>query len=214
MQSLKPQSDTNVIADTQTILADVKAGKPVIIVDAPERENEGDLVIAAEKVTPEIINFMIREGGGFVCLPMAKEIADRLEISLQDRRNVGPLQAPFTTSIEAVNGITTGVSVEDRCKTIKDAINPNATPNDIATPGHIFPLLAQEGGVLDRAGHTEASVDLAKLAGFQAAGVLCEIMNEDGSMARLPELTLFAHKHGLNIGTIADLAAYRKKHSL
>lgn len=208
--ALKTMDTESSISSIEDIIADVKIGKPVIIIDDETRENEGDLIVAAEMITPKAINFMIREGGGFVCLPMAKEIAQRLNLNLQERRNVGEFQAPFTTSIEAAHGVTTGVSVDDRFTTIKAAINPDASPDDISTPGHIFPLLAQDGGVLTRRGHTEASVDLARLAGFSPAGVLCEIMNEDGSMARLPDLEIYAKKHDLKIGTIEDLAKYKE----
>lgn len=198
------------ISSIRAVIEDIRAGKPVIIVDDEDRENEGDLIIAAERVTEDWVAFMIRQCGGFVCLPISGDIADRLNLELQPRRNMLPLQAPFTVSIEAKSGVSTGVSAADRVKTIRDAINPATGPDDISTPGHIFPLRAQEGGVMDRAGHTEAAVDLARLAGLTPAGVLCEIMNDDGTMARLSDLIPFAAKHGLKIGTIADLIRYRR----
>lgn len=206
------EQEETVLSSIEEILVDVRAGKPVIMIDDERRENEGDLIVAADKITPQIINFMIRECGGFVCLQICSEIMQRLELKIQERRNVDDIQAPFTVSIEAAQGVTTGVSVDDRYVTIKTAVNPDASANDIATPGHIFPLLARDGGVLERKGHTEATADLSELAGFTRAGVLCEVMNEDGSMARLPELTVFAKKHGLKIGSIEDLITYRKNH--
>lgn len=203
--------DQAVLSSIEEILADVRAGKPVIIVDDEDRENEGDLVIAAEMATAENINFMARDGRGLICLPMEEAMVDRLGLHLMGRGNNTRHCTAFTVSIEAKEGVTTGISAADRAKTIQTAINPQSGPGDIATPGHVFPLIAREGGVLVRAGHTEASVDLARMAGFSGAGVICEIMNDDGTMARLPDLVAFAQKHHLKIGTIADLIAYRRR---
>ncbi|MCB1783370.1 MAG: 3,4-dihydroxy-2-butanone-4-phosphate synthase [Alphaproteobacteria bacterium] len=198
-------------APIEDILADVRVGKAVIIVDDENRENEGDLIVAAEKATAENINFMAREGRGLICLPMEEAMTKRLGLELMGRGDNSRHRTAFTVSIEAKEGVTTGISAADRAHTIKTAINPETGPGDIATPGHVFPLIAREGGVLVRAGHTEASVDLAKMAGFSGAGVICEIMNDDGTMARLPDLVKFADKHGLKLGSIADLIAYRRR---
>lgn len=203
--------DRIVLSPIEDILADMKAGKPVVIVDDEDRENEGDLIIAAEKATPENINFMAKEGRGLICLPMERQMVERLGLELMGRGNNKHHRTAFTVSIEAQEGVTTGISAADRAHTIKTAIDPKAGPDDIATPGHVFPLLARDGGVLVRAGHTEAAVDLAKMAGFSGAGVICEIMNEDGSMARLDDLVDYSQKHGLKIGSIADLIAYRRR---
>ncbi len=196
-------------------LEDLKQGKMIIVVDDEDRENEGDLVLAAEKVTPEAINFMAKHGRGLICLAITQEIADRLQLPLQPRRGMDPFGTAFTVSIEARYGVTTGISAYDRAHTIKVAIDDNSGPQDIVTPGHVFPIIARKGGVLVRAGHTEAAVDLARLAGLKPAGVICEIMKDDGTMARLPDLEKFAKQHGLKIITIKDLIAYRiKKESL
>lgn len=203
-------SAQNCIAEIDDIIADVKAGKPVIFVDDMSRENEGDIVIAAEMITPELINFMIRECGGFICLAIESDTMDRLGLELMPRRNLIDNQAHFTVSIEARYGVDTGVSAKDRCTTILTAIDDTKGADDICTPGHVFPLLAQPQGVLEREGHTEASVDCAKLAGLKGAAVICEIMNKDGTMARLDDLQLFAAAHNLKIGTIEDLVAYRR----
>lgn len=207
----KSETSDSALSSIEEIIADVKAGKPVIIVDDEDRENEGDLVIAAEKATAETINLMARDGRGLICLPMERPMVERLGLELMGRGNNTRHKTAFTVSIEAKEGITTGISAADRAQTIKVAIDPESTADDIATPGHVFPLLARDGGVLVRAGHTEASVDLAKLAGFSGAGVICEIMNDDGTMARLPDLIGFAQTHGFKIGTIADLIAYRRR---
>lgn len=199
------------IAKIEEVLEDVKAGKMVIIVDDEDRENEGDLMIAAEKVTPEAINFMARNACGLICLSITQEMAKRLDLPLMVRDNTSPYQTAFTVSIEAKEGVTTGISAYDRARTIKVAIDDKTKPEDLARPGHVFPLIAREGGVLVRVGHTEASVDLARLAGLKPAGVICEIMKEDGTMARLPDLEVFAEKHGLKIVTIADIIKYRMK---
>lgn len=205
------QDDQTCLSSIDDILADIKAGKPVIIVDDEDRENEGDLVIAAAMASAENINFMAKEGRGLICLPMEERMVDQLGLQLMGRGNNSRHRTAFTVSIEAKEGVTTGISAADRAHTIQTAIKADASPNDIATPGHIFPLMAREGGVLVRAGHTEAAVDLAKLAGFSGSGVICEIMNDDGTMARLPDLVRFAQFHGLKIGTIADLISYRRR---
>lgn len=203
--------DQAALSSIEDIVADIRLGKPVIIVDDEDRENEGDLVIAAEMATPENINFMAKDGRGLICLPMEAAMVDRLGLEQMGRGDNTHHRTAFTVSIEAKEGVTTGISAADRAHTIKVAIDPDTHPNDIATPGHVFPLRAREGGVLVRAGHTEAAVDLAKMAGFSGAGVICEIMNDDGTMARLPDLVSFGQKHGLKIGTIADLIAYRRQ---
>ncbi len=193
----------------EEILADLAEGKMVIIMDDEDRENEGDLVMAADKVTPEAINFMAKHGRGLICLPMTEERANRLKLYPQSVNNSARFSTNFTVSIEAAEGVTTGISAADRAQTIKAAIAADAKPEDVVQPGHVFPIIAQPGGVLTRAGHTEASCDLAKLAGFSPAGVIVEILNDDGTMARRPDLEVFAKNHGLKIGTIADLIEYR-----
>ena len=203
--------DQAVLSSIEEIIEDVRAGKPVILVDDEDRENEGDLIIAAEKACAETINFMAREGRGLICLPMEAAMIDRLELAPMGRGDNTHHKTAFTVSIEAKEGVTTGISAADRAHTIQTAIDPETGPEDIATPGHVFPLRARDGGVLVRAGHTEAAVDLARMAGFSGAGVICEIMNDDGSMARLPDLVSYAQKHELKIGTIADLIAYRRQ---
>ncbi len=204
------EDDQNVLSSIDEIIEDMRNGKPVIIVDDEDRENEGDLVIAAQMATPENINFMAKDGRGLICLPMEEEMVDRLGLHLMGRGNNSQHRTAFTVSIEAKEGVTTGISAADRAKTIQTAINPSNGQEAIATPGHVFPLMAREGGVLVRAGHTEAAVDLSKMAGFSGAGVICEIMNDDGTMARLDDLIGFAQLHNLKIGTIADLIAYRR----
>jgi len=194
-------------------IEDILNGKMVIVVDDPDRENEGDLVCAAEKVTPEIINFMAKEGRGLICLSMLPERLKELDIQLMTTNNTDPKGTAFCVSIDAhpKYGITTGISAYERATTVKLAVSPEAKPQDFVRPGHVFPLMAKKGGVLERTGHTEASVDLARLAGLYPAGVICEIMKEDGTMARLPDLMEFAKKHNLKIITIADLVKYRLK---
>lgn len=194
----------------QDVLEDVKKGRMVILVDDEARENEGDLFIPAACVDAAVINFMATHGRGLICLPLAGEIVDRLGLPQMVCENQSSYQTAFTISIGAAKGITTGISAADRAHTVLVAINERSSPADIVSPGHIFPLRAREGGVLARAGHTEAAVDMARLAGYAPAGVICEIMNEDGTMARLPQLSVFAKKHGLKMGSIADLIAYRK----
>jgi 3,4-dihydroxy 2-butanone 4-phosphate synthase/GTP cyclohydrolase II len=189
----------------------VLSGGLIIIVDDEDRENEGDLMVAAEKITPEIINFMSRYGRGLICLPLTKSRLEELRLPLMVRDNTSRFETAFTVSIDAKEGISTGISAFDRARTVRVAIDPAARPSDLVRPGHIFPLEAREGGVLARAGQTEAAVDLARLAGLYPAGVICEIMNEDGTMARLPELEKFSREHGIPILTIADLIKYRMK---
>ena len=191
------------------LLAEIRAGRMVVILDDEDRENEGDLIMAAEKARPEDINFMVREGRGLVCLPLTEAHCRQLGLKPMVDRNTSPHHTNFTVSIEAAAGVTTGISAYDRAHTIRTAAKPDAGPEDIVQPGHIFPLAAQPGGVLARAGHTEAACDLAALAGLAPAGVLVEILSEDGRMARRPELEAFAAKHALKLGTIADLIRYR-----
>jgi 3,4-dihydroxy 2-butanone 4-phosphate synthase/GTP cyclohydrolase II len=191
------------------ILEDIRAGRMVVMMDDEDRENEGDLVMAASKVRPEDINFMARFGRGLICLPLTRERCGQLQLPLMVNENQARFATNFTVSIEAAEGVTTGISAYDRAHTIRTAVKPDANTADLSQPGHIFPLMAQPGGVLARSGHTEASVDLSMLAGLEPAAVLVEILNEDGSMARRPELEKFAREHGLKIGTIADLIHYR-----
>ena len=196
-------------------IEDIKKGKMVILVDDEDRENEGDLTMAAEKVTPAAINFMAKEGRGLICLSLTPERVEHLQLPMMTTDNTSSFGTAFTISIEAKKGVTTGISAADRAKTIKTAIDPKSGPEDLARPGHVFPLRAKKGGVLQRAGQTEGSVDLARLAGLNPAGVICEIMNDDGTMARVPNLQEFAKKHAMKIVTVKDLIAYRvKKESL
>ncbi len=199
------------VAPIQEIIADIRAGRMVVLVDEEDRENEGDLVFAAEFVTPEKINFMAKHGRGLICLTLTQAHCEQINLPLMVRDNGLALATNFTMSIEAATGVTTGISAADRSRTIQVAADKNAKPTDIVQPGHIFPLRAQNGGVLVRAGHTEAGCDLAKLAGLTPASVICEILKEDGEMARLPDLIPFAQQHGLKIGTIADLIEYRSQ---
>jgi len=200
------------ISTTQEIVAELRAGRMVILVDEEDRENEGDLVLAAEFVTPEAINFMAKYGRGLICLTLTAERCEQLNLPMMTSRNGTSYGTNFTVSIEAAEGVTTGISAADRARTIQAAVAKRAKPSDIVQPGHIFPLKAQPGGVLMRAGHTEAGCDLAELAGLTPAAVICEIMKDDGSMARLPDLIEFSKEHGLKIGTIADLIHYRSQH--
>lgn len=195
----------------EEIIEEARQGKMFILVDDEDRENEGDLVIPAQCATPEAVNFMAKYGRGLICLAMDQNHIERLRLPLMAQQNGTRHQTAFTVSIEAREGVTTGISAADRARTIQVAIDPKAGPDAIVTPGHVFPLLARDGGVLVRAGHTEASVDIARMAGMTAAGVICEIMNDDGTMARLPDLVKFAQFHGLKVGTIADLIAYRRR---
>jgi len=200
------------LSSIEDIIEDARKGKMFILVDDEDRENEGDLVIPAQMVTPEVINFMAKHGRGLICLALTQERVKQLGLPLMSQNNLTRHQTAFTVSIEAREGVTTGISAHDRAHTVRVAIDPAKGPADIATPGHVFPLMARDGGTLVRAGHTEASVDIARLAGFSPAGVICEIMNDDGTMARLPDLVQFAQLHGLKVATIADLIAYRRRH--
>src|SRR6266571_5860963 len=191
--------------------ADIREGRMIIIVDDEDRENEGDLVCAAEKVTPEIINFMAREARGLICLPLTEERCDELHLPPQVTDNTWRLGTAFTVSIEARRGVTTGISAADRATTILTAVDQRTRPQDLARPGHVFPLRARKGGVLVRPGQTEAAVDMARIAGLYPAGVICEIMNEDGTMARVPQLAKVAKRHGLLMVTVADLINYRMR---
>ena len=200
------------ISSIAEAIEDIKAGKFVIVIDDEDRENEGDLAIAAEKITPEAINFMAKHARGLICLPIIGERLDELEIPLMVNKNTSNFSTAFTISVEAKEGVSTGISASDRAETIKTMIDPATKAGDLARPGHIFPLRYRDGGVLARAGHTEAIVDLSRIAGFYPAGVICEIMNGDGSMARLPQLEVMSEKYGIKIVTIADLIAYRRRH--
>jgi 3,4-dihydroxy 2-butanone 4-phosphate synthase/GTP cyclohydrolase II len=200
------------ISQIEEVIEDARNGRMFILCDAEDRENEGDLIVPAQMCTPQTVNFMARYGRGLICLALTQERADALRIPMMAQVNGTPHQTAFTVSIEAKEGVSTGISAHDRAHTISVAIDPTKGPEDIVTPGHVFPLVARHGGALVRAGHTEAAVDIARLAGLNPAGVICEIMNDDGTMARLPDLVAFAQLHGLKIGTIADLIAYRRKY--
>jgi len=202
------------VSPIQEVIKDIQDGKMVILVDDEDRENEGDLCMAAEKVTPEAINFMATNGRGLICLAMSPDIIGQLGLPMMVQNNQSPYGTGFTVSIEARTGVTTGISAADRARTIEAAVDPEATPRDIISPGHIFPLRARKGGVLVRTGQTEGSVDLARLAGMRTAGIICEIMKEDGTMARMPDLEKFAAEHDLKIATVADLVAYRLRKDL
>ncbi len=199
------------ISPVPELIAELAAGRMVILVDEEDRENEGDLVLAADHVTPEAINFMARYGRGLICLTLPRERCERLRLPPMTTRNGTQHGTAFTVSIEAATGVTTGISAADRARTIQAAVAKDSQPSDLVQPGHIFPLQAQDGGVLMRAGHTEAGCDLAHMAGLSATSVICEIMKDDGTMARLPDLEVFAKEHGLKIGTIADLIGYRSR---
>ena len=192
-------------------IEDIREGKMVIVCDAEDRENEGDLTLAAQFATPEAINFMAKEGRGLICLALEPQRCDELGLDLMAAKNESPFQTAFTVSIEAREGVTTGISAHDRARTIQVAIDPRATPHDLVQPGHIFPLKAKAGGVLERAGQTEAAIDLARLAGVTPAGVICEIMNDDGTMARVPDLEKFCARHDMKMVTVADLIEYRRR---
>ena len=194
----------------EEVIADIRAGKMVIIVDDEDRENEGDLVCASSKISPAIINFMATHGRGLICAPITQDAAERMGLPLMVRRNTESHGTNFTVAVDAADGVSTGISAADRARTVQVLANPLSEPRDLVRPGHILPLQAKQGGVLRRAGHTEAAVDLARLAGLEPAGVICEILNEDGTMARLPQLLEFAEKHQLRIGTIAALIEYRR----
>ncbi|MGB3554723.1 MAG: 3,4-dihydroxy-2-butanone-4-phosphate synthase [Jannaschia sp.] len=206
------RANSDVISHIEDILEDARNGRMFILVDHEDRENEGDLVIPAQMATPDAINFMATHGRGLICLTLPGERIDALGLPLMASQNSSRHETAFTVSIEAREGVSTGISAHDRARTVSVAIDAGKGAADIATPGHIFPLRARDGGVLVRAGHTEAATDIARLAGLNPSGVICEIMNEDGSMARLPDLIAFAQRHGLKIGTISDLISYRRRH--
>lgn len=205
-------SDLDGISQIEDVIEDARNGRMIILVDADDRENEGDLIIPAQMATPDAVNFMAKHGRGLICLALTGERAATLNLEYMADRNQSRHQTAFTVSIEAREGISTGISAHDRAHTISVAIDPTKDARDLVSPGHVFPLVARDGGVLVRAGHTEAAVDIARLAGLYPAGVICEIMNDDGTMARLPDLIKFAQFHGIKIGTIADLIAYRRKY--
>jgi 3,4-dihydroxy 2-butanone 4-phosphate synthase/GTP cyclohydrolase II len=202
----------DVISPIEEIIEEARNGRMFILVDDEDRENEGDLVIPAQMATPQAINFMAKHGRGLVCLALPSDRVEQLKLPLMAQHNASRLQTAFTVSIEAKDGVTTGISAPDRARTVAVAIDPTKGPNDIVTPGHIFPLMARDGGVLVRTGHTEAAVDISRLAGLNPSGVICEIMNDDGTMARRDDLIAFAQLHGLKVATIADLIAYRLRH--
>jgi 3,4-dihydroxy 2-butanone 4-phosphate synthase/GTP cyclohydrolase II len=193
-------------------LEDIRAGRMVVVCDDEDRENEGDLTMAAQFVTPEAINFMAKEGRGLICLALTPQRCDELGLDLMAAKNESPFETPFTVTIEAREGVTTGISAADRARTIQVAIDPASAPRDLVQPGHVFPLKSKPGGVLERTGQTEAAVDLARLAGLNPAGVICEVMNDDGTMARVPDLERYCARHGLKMITVADLIAYRRRH--
>ncbi|OKY76645.1 MAG: bifunctional 3,4-dihydroxy-2-butanone 4-phosphate synthase/GTP cyclohydrolase II [Desulfobulbaceae bacterium DB1] len=197
------------VSSIEEAIEDIRSGKMIILVDDEDRENEGDLYMAAQMATPEAINFMATHGRGLICLTLTPELLDRLKLPMMVQNNQSPYETAFTVSIEARHGVTTGISAADRARTIQAAVSPDVKPEDLVSPGHVFPLRARRGGVLVRTGQTEGSVDMSRLAGLTPAGVICEIMNEDGTMARMPDLDVFAEKHGLKIATIADLISYR-----
>jgi len=204
-------TDDSPFCPIEEAIEEIRAGRMVVVVDSPDRENEGDLVMAADHVTPEAINFMARFGRGLICLTLTRERCERLRLPPMVARNGTKMGTAFTVSIEAASGVTTGISAADRARTVRAATARHAAPGDIVQPGHIFPVMAQKGGVLVRAGHTEAGCDLAELAGLTPAAVICEIMNPDGSMARMSDLEQFAGRHGLRLGTIADLIRHRSE---
>jgi 3,4-dihydroxy 2-butanone 4-phosphate synthase / GTP cyclohydrolase II len=208
---LYPDVSESAFATVEDALEDIRAGRMVVVVDSPDRENEGDLVMAADCVTPEAINFMARHARGLICLTLTPERCDELGLHMMTERNLTPYGTAFTVSIEARTGVSTGISAADRAHTIQVAVDPSARPEDLVQPGHVFPLRARPHGVLERTGQTEASVDMARLAGFSPAGVICEVMNEDGSMARVPDLVPYCEQHGLKMITVADLIAYRHR---
>ncbi|MDB5438695.1 MAG: ribB [Caulobacteraceae bacterium] len=203
--------DDTPISPIEDIVEDARNGRPYILIDADDRENEGDIIIPAQFATPDQINFMAKHARGLICLAITPQRAKELRLVPMIADNQAPLGTAFTVSIEAKEGVTTGISAHDRARTVAVAIDPTKGADDVVSPGHIFPLVAKEGGVLVRTGHTEAAVDISRMAGLSPAGVICEVMNEDGTMSRLPELVAFAQRHGLKIGTIADLIAYRRR---
>jgi 3,4-dihydroxy 2-butanone 4-phosphate synthase/GTP cyclohydrolase II len=199
-------------ATIEEALEEIRAGRMIVVCDDESRENEGDLTLAAQFATPEAINFMAKEGRGLICLSLTPERCEELGLELMAAKNESSFETPFTVSIEAREGVTTGISAHDRARTIQVAVDPEAHPRDLVQPGHIFPLKARSGGVLERTGQTEAAVDLARLAGLNPAGVICEVMNDDGTMARVGDLADYCRRHGLKMITIADLIAYRRRH--
>src|SRR5882762_3637981 len=205
-------SFVEVVSPIEEIIEEARNGRMFILVDDEDRENEGDLVIPAQMATPQVINFMAKHGRGLICLALTRQRVEHLKLPLMPQQNSSRLRTAFTVSIEAAEGVTTGISAPDRARTVSTAIDPTKGPGDIETPGHIFPLMARDGGVLVRTGHTEAAVDIARLAGLNPSGVICEIMNDDGTMARRDDLIAFAQLHGLKVATIADLIAYRRRH--
>ena len=202
------------LSSIEDVVKDAAIGKIFILVDDENRENEGDLCVLGEFASPDAINFMAKHGRGLICLSITRSQSENLGLSLMERRNEGRFETAFTVSIEAINGVTTGISAADRSLTIKTAINPNVSENEIRTPGHVFPLISKDGGTLIRAGHTEAVVDIAKLAKANPSGVICEIMKDNGEMARLPDLITFSNKHNIKIGSISDLISYRRKNEI
>lgn len=205
------QQTDNIFVTVEEAIEEIRRGHMLVVCDDEDRENEGDLVMAAQFVTPESINFMVKEARGLVCLSLTSERCRELDLPLMAAKNEAPLQTAFTVSIEAAEGVSTGISAHDRARTVQVAIDPKSGPSDIVSPGHIFPLKAKDGGVLERTGHTEAAVDLARLAGLNPSAVICEVMNEDGTMARVPDLVEYCKRHGLKMVTIADLIAYRRR---
>ena len=199
-------------ATVDEAIEEIRAGRMVVVCDDEDRENEGDLTMAAQFVTPEAINFMAKEGRGLICLALTPQRCDELGLDLMAAKNESPFETPFTVTIEARDGVTTGISAADRARTIQVAIDPESAPRDLVQPGHVFPLKSKPGGVLERTGQTEAAVDLARLAGLNPAGVICEVMNDDGTMARVPDLERYCARHGLKMITVADLIAYRRRH--
>ncbi|MFL2654458.1 MAG: 3,4-dihydroxy-2-butanone-4-phosphate synthase [Alphaproteobacteria bacterium] len=211
VQIQRSEDDVSILSPIEDIIDDARNGRMFILIDDEDRENEGDLVIPAQMATPDAVNFMATNGRGLICLALSRERVNQLDLPLLPQSRRGGLETAFTVSIEAKDGVTTGISAPDRARTISVAIDPHSRANDIVTPGHVFPLAARDGGVLVRAGHTEAGVDIARLAGLNPSSVICEIMNDDGTMARLPELIKFAQFHNIKIGAIADLIAYRRR---
>src|SRR5580700_5749458 len=207
---MSTSSSTTPFATIDQALEEIRQGRMVVVCDDEDRENEGDLTLAAQFATPEAINFMAKEGRGLICLSLTAERCDELKLDLMSAKNESPFETPFTVSIEARDGVTTGISAHDRAHTIQVAIDPESGPRDLVQPGHVFPLKSRAGGVLERAGQTEAAVDLARLAGLSPAGVICEVMNDDGTMARVPDLVDYCARHGLCMITVADLIAYRR----
>ncbi|MDR3321745.1 MAG: 3,4-dihydroxy-2-butanone-4-phosphate synthase, partial [Synergistaceae bacterium] len=201
--------DVFILDDIEDAIKDVASGKIIIVVDDARRENEGDMVVAAEKCGTQHMNYFVTQAKGLVCAPLDGEIAERLDLDLMVERGTEPHGTAFTVTVDAFDGVTTGISAEERARTVRKLADPSAKPGDFRRPGHIFPLIARAGGVLKRAGHTEAAVDFARLAGFRGVGVICEILNEDGSMARLPQLLEFARREGLRVVSVADLIKYR-----